>query len=282
MPIFQILVAIIMSLFISFFMVAVNVGFITMFPLIWLRSFGLSLVVTLPISLIVVPLLRQGLSNIFEIDYTGTPKNVFEDKVYVRRRDQVSRVAFSEIYDAIYDLVCETVASGKILDVGCGTGLCAIQIAKNDRYEVTGIDNSTEMIKMCQKNAKKEGVTVDFRVATASRLPFEDREFDMIVSNGSLHHWEKPVEVFNEMYRVLKPGGSVFINDLCQDPDKDELMRIIGSKIPFKPMRDGFMENAPKGAYSRERVLEILEKSNFTEIDVNKKVISLEVRLQKV
>jgi len=280
--IFQILVAIIMSLFLSFFMVAINVGFIAMSPLIWLKSFGLSLVVTLPVSLIVVPLLRHSLSNIFEIDYTGSPENVFKDKVYVRRRDQVSRIAFSEIYDAIYDLVCETVASGKILDVGCGTGLCAIQIAKNDRYDVAGIDNSAEMIKMCQKNAKKEGVTVDFRVATASQLPFEDDEFDMIVSNGSLHHWEKPVDAFNEMYRVLKPGGSVFINDLCKDPDKDELMRIIGSKIPFKPMRDGFMENAPKGAYSRERVLEILEESNFTEIDVNKKVISLEVRLQKV
>jgi ubiquinone/menaquinone biosynthesis C-methylase UbiE len=279
--IFQILVAIIMSLFLSFFMIAVNVGFVPMFPLIWLRSFGLSLVVTLPISLVVVPVLRQGLSRIFEIDYTASPRNVFKDAAYVRRRDRVSRVAFAEIYDMIHDWVRETVPSGKILDVGCGTGLCAIQIARNDRYEVAGIDNSAEMIKMCEKNAKKEGVTADFRVATASQLPFEDGEFDMIISNGSLHHWEKPVEVFNEMYRVLKPGGSVFVNDLCKDPDRDELMRIIGSRIPFKPMRNGFMENAPKGAYSRERVLGILEESNFAEIDVKKKVVSLEVRLQK-
>ena len=280
--IFQILVAIIMSLFLSFFMVAINVGFIAVFPLIWLKSFGLSLVIALPVSLIVVPLLRHGLSNIFDIDYFGSPKNVFKDKAYVRRRDQVSRVAFSEIYDIIYNLVCETVASGKILDIGCGTGLCAIQIAKDDRYEVAGIDNSAEMIKMCEKNAKKEGVTVDFRVATASRLPFEDQEFDMIFSNGSLHHWEKPVEVFNEMYRVLKPGGSVFVNDLCENPDRDELMKTIGSKIPFKPMRDGFMKNAPKGAYSREKVLGILEQSSFTEIDETKKIVSLEIRLQKV
>jgi ubiquinone/menaquinone biosynthesis C-methylase UbiE len=134
---------------------------------------------------------------------------------------------------------------------------------------------------MCKKNAKKEGGAADFRVATASQLPFENQEFDMIVSNGSLHHWEKPVEVFNEMYRVLKPGGSVFVNDLCENPDRDELMRIIGSKIPFKPMRDGFMENAPKGAYSREKILGILEQSNFTEIDVTKKLVSLEIRLQK-
>lgn len=279
--IFQILVAIIMSLFLSFFMIAINVGFIPEFPLIWLRGFGLSLVVALPVSLIVVPLMRHGLSKIFEIDYTSSLKNVFKDKVYVRRRDQVSRVAFSEIYDLIYNLVCETVASGKILDIGCGTGLCAIQIAKDDHYEVAGIDNSAEMIKMCKKNAKKEGAMVDFRVAAASQLPFEDREFDMIVSNGSLHHWEKPVEVFNEVYRVLKPGGSVFINDLCENPDRDELMRIIGSKIPFKPMRDGFMENAPKGAYSREKALGILEQSNFAEIDVTKKIVSLEIRLQK-
>jgi ubiquinone/menaquinone biosynthesis C-methylase UbiE len=252
-----------------------------MFPLIWLKNFGLSLVITLPVSFIVVPLLRHGLSGVFEIDYTDRPANVFKDKAHVRRRDQVSRIAFSEIYDTIYDLVCETVASGKILDVGCGTGLCAIQISKNDCYEVAGIDNSEEMIKMCMKNAKKEGITVDFRVATASQLPFEDREFDMIVSNGSLHHWENPVEVFNEMYRVLKSGGSVFVNDLCQDPDRDELMRIIGSKIPFKPMRDGFMENAPKGAYSREKALEILERSDFAVVDVTQKAISLEIRLQK-
>lgn len=280
--IFQILVAVIMSLFLSFFMIAINVGFRPEFPLIWLRSFVLSLVVALPVALIVVPLLRHVLSNVFEIDYLGGSQNIFKDKMYVKRRDQVSRIALSEINDTIYNLVCETVASGNILDVGCGTGICAIQIAKDDRYEVAGIDTSAEMIKMCEKNAKEEGVTADFRVATASRLPFEDQAFDMVVSNGSLHHWEKPVEAFNEMYRVLKPGGSVFVNDLCENPDRDELMRIVGSKIPFKPMRDGFMENAPKGAFSREKVLGILEQSNFTEIDVIKKAISLEVRLQKV
>ena len=125
---------------------------------------------------------------------------------FVKRYDQMSKTAFLEIYN-VNDLICETVKSGRILDVGCGTGVCAIKIAKNNNYEVVGIDSSKDMIKMCKKNAEQEGVNIDFQVSTFSKLVFEDNSFDMIVSNGSLHHWEKPVEAFNEIYRVLKPEG---------------------------------------------------------------------------
>lgn len=66
--IFQVLVALLMSLFLSFFMIIINVGINELFLIIWLKSFGLSLIVALPVSLIIVPLLRKGMLNFFEVE----------------------------------------------------------------------------------------------------------------------------------------------------------------------------------------------------------------------
>ena len=44
-------------------------------------------------------------------------------------------------------------------------------------------------------------------------MPFEDGEFDGVISSGSLHHWKDPIKVFNEIGRVVKPEGRVIVRD---------------------------------------------------------------------
>jgi ubiquinone/menaquinone biosynthesis C-methylase UbiE len=89
----------------------------------------------------------------------------------------------------------------RILEIGTGTGSgAAILKARFPDAEVTGVDLSPEMVRIAQ--AKVSGVT--FEPADASRLPFADGSFDLVAQNNV------PV-YFNEVARVLAPGGRVLI-----------------------------------------------------------------------
>ncbi len=67
----------------------------------------------------------------------------------------------------------------KILDIGCGTGRHAIELAKRG-YHVTGVDLSENQIKRAREKAKEAGVTIDFQIQDARHLPF-DGEFDLAI-----------------------------------------------------------------------------------------------------
>jgi ubiquinone/menaquinone biosynthesis C-methylase UbiE len=99
-------------------------------------------------------------------------------------------------------LALESVDSpARVLEIGTGTGSgAALLKARFPQAEVTGVDLSPEMIRIAQ--AKVPGVT--FEPADASRLPFADRSFDLIVQNNV------PV-YFAELARVLAPGGRALI-----------------------------------------------------------------------
>jgi len=123
----------------------------------------------------------------------------------------------------IADDIVEKIRSGTIVDLGSGTGYLAIKIAKKSPgLQVYGIDLSRQMVKIARRHA--QGVeNVRFEFGNAAALAFEDDSIDFIVSTGSLHHWNKPVKVFDECYRVLKKDGEGWIYDPCRDALKERV-----------------------------------------------------------
>jgi SAM-dependent methyltransferase len=97
---------------------------------------------------------------------------------------------------------------GKVLDVGCGAGSVA-KAVKRDRPDlvVVGCDLSNAALTI----ARGAPGGVDFRLATAERLPFADGEFDFVWIFDVLEHVEDPEQVLREVARVLKPGGGFHI-----------------------------------------------------------------------
>jgi len=108
-------------------------------------------------------------------------------------------------------------AGGNILDLGTGTGFVAIEIARllDRKAQVIGLDLSEAMLALAAENAARNGVAgaITWRIGDAGKIPFADGELDFVVSSGSLHHWEKPLVVFNEIARVLKPDGQCLVRD---------------------------------------------------------------------
>lgn len=97
----------------------------------------------------------------------------------------------------------------KILEVGCGTAFVSLYFAKRS-YEVYCLDINKSILKVAEKNFKKEGVKGKFSVGDAEKLPFADNQFDIVTSFGLLEHFENPKTAIFEMVRVLKHGGLLF------------------------------------------------------------------------
>jgi ubiquinone/menaquinone biosynthesis C-methylase UbiE len=109
-------------------------------------------------------------------------------------------------------------AGGKVLDMGTGPGFVAIEVArllKEAGCRVVGTDLSEAMLALAAENAARAGLNgvLSWRGGDVKAMPFDDGEFDLIVSNDSLHHWDDPLPVFDEIARVLKGDGRCIIHD---------------------------------------------------------------------
>jgi arsenite methyltransferase len=108
------------------------------------------------------------------------------------------------------------ISEGKyVLDVGCGVGVTSCLIAKKYGCNVFGIDINEGMIKRSEERAKREGVAkrVDFKVADAQNLPFEDNLFDAVITESVTAFPEDKRRAVNEYMRVTKLGGYVGLNE---------------------------------------------------------------------
>ncbi|UCD53962.1 MAG: methyltransferase domain-containing protein [Dehalococcoidia bacterium] len=119
----------------------------------------------------------------------------------------------------IAQAIVQRIDSGTMVDLGSGTGYLSIEIAKMaPGLKVYGIDLSKAMINIATRHAQAAEVkNIQFEFCNAADLPFEDDSVDFIVSTGALHHFKRPIRVFDECYRVLKNGKEAWIYDGCPD-----------------------------------------------------------------
>ncbi|MGA7910470.1 MAG: class I SAM-dependent methyltransferase [Candidatus Dormiibacterota bacterium] len=119
---------------------------------------------------------------------------------------------------------------GRVLDVGCGAGSVAKAVkCERPDLEVLGCDLSESALQMAR--ASPEGV--DFRLATAERLPFADGELDFVWIFDVLEHVDSPETVLWEIARVLRPGGGFHIV-LPLEGQPRTLYRMIGCGSRWK------------------------------------------------
>lgn len=102
-------------------------------------------------------------------------------------------------------------ASTKVLDVGCGTGGFAREIARTTGAPVTGLERSAAFLD----HARTAGGDVEWVQGDAEELPFADASFDRLLLSLVLHQLARPERAVAEAARVLRPGGIVLVRTIA-------------------------------------------------------------------
>lgn len=119
--------------------------------------------------------------------------------------------------DALRDIIFNQTKiekDDKVADIGAGTGYLTLELAKK-AAQVIAVDNSSQMLSIAREEAAKIGLTnIRFLEGNAEELPIENELVDLVYANMLLHHVNDPLQVFEEMYRILVPGGRMIITDI--------------------------------------------------------------------
>lgn len=134
-------------------------------------------------------------------------------------------------------VVAKLEAGAKVADVGCGTGVALIEIAKAyPRCELHGYEISAHALARAEDNKRQAGVTnVTFHEATRDPLP-EDGSFDFVTTFDCIHDMTHPDAVMGAIRRALKPDGTWLIADINAKPTFEENL----AKNPMAAMMYGF------------------------------------------
>jgi ubiquinone/menaquinone biosynthesis C-methylase UbiE len=109
---------------------------------------------------------------------------------------------------------------GHALEIGTGPGHEGLEwLMKTEDTTLAGMDISRDMVALAKKNALLCGLEdrAEYRVGDPHHIPYARESFDAVFSIGSWHEWSLPNAVFDEINRVLRPGGKYFICDLRRD-----------------------------------------------------------------
>ena len=109
--------------------------------------------------------------------------------------------------------------------------------------------------------------------SNGNQIPFDDGTFDAVFSNGSLHEWADPQGTFNEIGRVLKSQGKVFISDLRRDmllPVKWFLWASVRQKM----MRPGLVTSL-NAAYTQRELGELIKGTRLAACEVSSNLFGL-------
>ena len=100
--------------------------------------------------------------------------------------DKTTRKDFQEYRKLAERLRASRPDGGDVLEVAPGPGFVSIEVARDPRYRVTGLDISNTFVEIARKNAAAEGVRVEVRQGNASQMPFAGNSFDLQVCRAAL------------------------------------------------------------------------------------------------
>jgi SAM-dependent methyltransferase len=142
----------------------------------------------------------------------------------------------------------------RILDLATGTGWTSRSVARRGA-EVIGADIAADLLAAAREIAAREQLPVRYELADAERLPFEDGQFDAVISTYGVMFSGQPEAAAAEIARVVRPGGRVALTTWLSDSNVFKMFLVMKAYMPAPP------QPAPPSPFAwgkAERVSELL------------------------
>lgn len=169
------------------------------------------------------------------------------------------------------------VLEGICVDVGCGTAVFAIELCRRSNLKIYAVEKVKAIYEVARMNIENEGLAdrIIPMLGDAHDLPFENEFADLIISRGSYHCWKDKVLVFQEIYRILKRGGTSFVGGgFGRYITKEKLDRMT-------TLRDRSLKDDAKAYSSPNEMEEIIHKAGISNFHIIYDRSGLWVELKK-
>lgn len=218
--------------------------------------------------------------TLFAMATTRVPEtnDTTSGRVYADAFDRMQANLWRQGWLETEDLLREGITSGSTLEVGSGPGYLGLDwLLRTKDTTLVGLDIDPDMVEIAVNHARELGLTDRARhvLGSAAALPFEDDSYDAVFTSRSLHEWLDPGLVFTELWRVLKPGGRMFVSDLRRDlPPKTR--NFLEHCVISEVVRESFRASIG-AAYTVAEVTAILAATELADVAVAETALGLRV-----
>lgn len=148
--------------------------------------------------------------------------------------DAYARADFAEVNAQFVNRLLEVIPleSATAVDLGTGPADIPIRIAtQRPGWHVTAVDASAAMLQHARQAVASRNLytQIDIVLADAKATKLNDHVFDVVLSNSILHHITDTAELWNEVRRLVKPDGYVFLRDLCRPATAGDAATIVAT-----------------------------------------------------
>ncbi|MGE0461826.1 MAG: class I SAM-dependent methyltransferase [Vicinamibacterales bacterium] len=146
--------------------------------------------------------------------------------------DQISRGIADSIEHAVLRVAPRP--GERILDLATGTGWTSRRVARHGAT-VVGVDIAADVLDSARTRARAEGLSIEYHVADAEDLPFDDGTFDAVISTCGVMFAARPEPAAAELARVCRRGGRVALTTWTPDGNVFEMFKVMRRYMPPPP-----------------------------------------------
>ena len=189
---------------------------------------------------------------------------VMDDELEAQEYDQMDFMDVNTDFAVLASELGDTSRSLSVLDIGTGTAhipLILSDLCPN--WKIIGVDLAESMLALGEKNIQKAGKSeqIQLQLIDGKKMPYEDHSFDLVISNSLVHHIPKPIDLLQQIDRVVKKSGIVIIRDLFRPNSIEDIEYIVAqANLDYSPRQKKLFYDSLHAALTVDEVTRLTKQ----------------------